>query len=364
VATGVAALDRDAIEARLAAMRQPVSSEEALPVADEHAPTERRKIGDSARSWLRVAQNPDQRFMLGLEPIDVLTRGFGPRELVFLTGFAHSGKTQLVNTAIVNNRDARILFFSLDDPGEMIAIKLLSMVSGIDAEELESLARSGDVDVLNLIDQADSIFPNLWIVDQPLSFGAMEREVEAATREWGAPPHAVAFEFLGLIPNGDGGSDAGAALIGKAQSAKRWAKDCDWPTLLLHQGTRGQCPPGKPVTITSMAYGGEAEATMMLGARRKSMDEDLDDHDRRRHAHTVTLHVVKNKRPPGRKTSHEGIDFYIDPGTGLIRPLKDGDVNLNAAADAARRAALIAHAPREVQAFARAFDGSEVEVDL
>ena len=39
----------------------------------------------------------------GLASIDVLTRGFRPSDLVVLTGFAHSGKTQLVNTMISNN---------------------------------------------------------------------------------------------------------------------------------------------------------------------------------------------------------------------------------------------------------------------
>jgi hypothetical protein len=103
---------------------------------------------------------------------------------------------------------------------------------------------------------------------------------------------------------------------------------------------------------------------MILGARRKSMDEDLDDHERGRHQHTITLHLVKNKRPPGKKTSHEGVDFYMDPQTGMIRAIHDGDLTFNSAANAAKQAAALARATPDVRQLAQALDGSIVEEPL
>ena len=39
----------------------------------------------------------------------------------------------------------------------------------------------------------------------------------------------------------------------------------------------------------------------------------------------MNLHLAKNKRPPARVTAPDGLDFAMDPDTGLIRPLREGD---------------------------------------
>jgi hypothetical protein len=55
---------------------------------------------------------------------------------------------------------------------------------------------------------------------------------------------------------------------------------------------------------------------------RKCQDDSLDAFEQQREAHTVTVGVVKNKRPPC-KTGH--VDLFIHPDWGAIRPLREGD---------------------------------------
>lgn len=285
-----------------------------------------RPLSDSYVNVLDAIENTERRFMLGLHDIDIRTRGFGPKELVLVTGFSHAGKTQLVNTTILNNKDRRILFFSMDDPAEMILIKLVCMHEGVDAESLErSIAAGDERSKLILKQAATQVFDKLVIVDESLGLAAMDRAIREATEYWGGfGPEIVIIDYLGSMQS-DGADDGDGGIKRKAQALKQWVKDKDFPTMVLHQNTRSNGGPGKPVTLTSGGFGGEAEATFVLGVRRKRDDLDLDEFLRQREENTVTLHLVKNKRPPGKKTGPDGIDFYMNPDTGLIRQLRDSD---------------------------------------
>lgn len=285
-----------------------------------------RPFSDAYASVIDVLESQDERIQLGLAEIDFLTRGFGPKELILIAGFSHAGKTQLVNTMIMNNRDRRILFFSMDDPREMILIKLACMVSGTSAEELERLIRKHDAPArTGLKAAATDVFKNLIVVDESLGLASMSQAVDEATDMWGAPPELVIVDYLGSMRS-DGGSESDdGGIKQKAAALKRWVKNYEFPTVCVHQNTRSNGGPGAPITITSVAFGGEQEATMIIGVRRKRDDADADDFIRRNHANTVTLHVVKNKRPPGKMTPIEGVDFFMVPDTGVIRKLRPDD---------------------------------------
>ncbi len=268
----------------------------------------------------------DERVYLGLGDIDLRTRGFGPKELILVLGFAHAGKTQLVNTTILNNLDKRVLFFSMDDPREMILLKLACMHLGRNAEDVERDLRRGDETLKRTLRSfATEQLRNLLIVDQSLGLGGMSEAIAEATTYWGAPPQLTILDYLGSM-RGNGHSDEeGESIKKKADSLKAWVKDKPFPTIVLHQNTRGKGAPGEPITMLSGAYGGEQEATMVIGVRRKRDSQDLDDWQRKNERNTITLHLVKNKRPPGRLSPTDGDDFFMEPETGLIRTLRDSD---------------------------------------
>jgi len=278
------------------------------------------EVGESLIDALRV----EDGIALGLTQIDVLTRGFRPSDLVILTGFAHSGKTQIVNQMLVENPTKRIVFFSLDDPAEMILAKLVAMVKGVGSERIEDRVRDGDEGTVRMImEVAEKWFPNLFVVDEVIGIPSMLQAVAEAEKIWGAPPNAVILDYVEMMP-GDGVSDDhGAQVKRKINALKTWAKQAEYPVIALHQGTRSGAKPGEPITLLSMGFSGEQQATLVLGVRRKKDDAGLEEYERQQHEHTITVHLVKNKRPGGRVTHFNGVDYHLDPTTGVIGQLRD-----------------------------------------
>ena len=228
--------------------------------------------------------------------------------------------TQILLKLLLENRDKRILFLSLDDSTEMILLKLICMYEQINAEDLERRIRNDDEAARLLVRQgAQQVFSNLVVVDDSLTMSDIDLCLSEATAMWGAPPDLVAIDYLESILGGDD-------VRTKALALKAWCKDKTFPTVVIHQGTRSNAKPGTPLSMLSMAYGGEQEATFFIGVRRKRDNEEMDEWERKRHAHTITVQVLKNKIPPSKKTGPEGVDFYLDPNTGLIRNLHDDDL--------------------------------------
>ena len=54
-----------------------------------------RPLADAAEDYLDMLLNDEGRWMFGIRPLDAMIRGTGRGELTFITGKAHSGKTQL-----------------------------------------------------------------------------------------------------------------------------------------------------------------------------------------------------------------------------------------------------------------------------
>jgi replicative DNA helicase len=274
---------------------------------------------------LEAIEDSDNRYRLGIPQLDVLTRGFGAQELVLVLGFSHSGKTQLFLSSIHRNPDKHVLFFSFDDSAPLVTQRLLCMSLGISGEEMEERLKDGDKLLRNEMYQlARTQLNNFEIVDRSLSLGQMATAVEEATEKWGEPPAIIAVDYLSLVPNQDMSNEPVNQIPQKTQMLKSWCKDLPCPLLVIHQNTRGVGGPGQPITMLSGAYGGEQEATFVLGVRRKSDNEEL--HQREKWANTITVHIAKNKRPPGLRTPRDGIDLYMDPATGLIRPLRVSDL--------------------------------------
>lgn len=320
----IEALTSDDIQQRLAALRAERLDDLIDPTTSDYRYV--RPFHSTYDSIIGALENPDSRIMLGLPAIDVLTRGFGPKELIMVSGFAHSGKTQLINTMITQNLDKRVLFFSMDDPAEMILMKLTCMTSGFNADILERRIRQGDDTAkVELKTAAVDRFKNLIVVDESLGLGAMSAAVGEATAYWNGEPECIIIDYLELLQGNAFSDDASANVKAKSQALKRWVKDQACPVVVVHQATRSKGAPGQAITMLSMAYGGEQEATMVIGVRRKRDDQSLDTWERQCEQDTVTLHLAKNKRPPARVTAPEGIDFFMDPETGLIRTLRDGD---------------------------------------
>jgi replicative DNA helicase len=281
-----------------------------------------RPFADAADGLIDYLTNPEGRFMLGYRDLDAMIRGFGRGELAYITGRAHSGKTQLLVQAIANNPGRRVLFFTPDEVAELILTKLVSISYGLNAEDLEARIKQGDSEAATMVRKvASEEFANLLVIDDSLGFTEMTNAVNEAEDYWGAGIDAVVIDFLELLP----GEGEHSGVVTKSQTLKRWTKNVDAPVLCLHQASRSSGARGQGAGMDAMRYGGETEALYVIEVFRKREDKDLDEWDRRRHENTLTASVVKNKRPPC-KTGE--VDLFIHPNTGQVRTLRDEDMVL------------------------------------
>ena len=291
---------------------------------------------EAADSFVRWAQSPQERVHLGIGRIDKELRGIAPGEIAMMLGFAHGGKTLLLLHALRNNRDKHIAMFIPDEPRQLVLTKLTCMHHGIDARELESRVASDDKEAIDLLRRtAEEDFPNLTVFDQPLTSSDMERAYNEVCDVWGQAPELVVVDYLDLV-------EAGETVPDKANFIKSFGRRHDIPMLVLHQTSRTAGADGKKMTMSSGSYGGEQQATQIIGVRRKkyeiaaeiheltqkldrSHSERAQDrldylrHEQRVHEYTVTINLLKNKRPAGQLV--DDIDFELDVATGRLTDL-------------------------------------------
>lgn len=293
-------------------------------------------LSDAADSFVRWAQSPHERVHLGINRIDQEMRGIAPGEMAMMLGFAHGGKTLLLLHALRHNRDKHIAMFIPDEPRQLVLTKLTCIQHNIDARELEARVASDDQSAIDLLRRtAEEDFPNLAVFDQPLTSSDMERAYGEVCDVWGQVPDLVVVDYLDLV-------EAGETVPDKATFLKGFGRRHDIPLLVLHQTSRTAGADGAKLTMSSGSYGGEQQATSIIGVRRKKyqiaaeINELIEKLDRshseraqdrldylrseaRIHEFTVTVSLLKNKRPAGQLV--DDIDFELDTATGRLTDL-------------------------------------------
>lgn len=299
-----------------------------VPAPPSAAPRWIKPLSTAVTDLVDVLYNDDERFETGIIDIDVYTRGWRPKELVLCVGFSHSGKTQVALQIILNNPNKRVLFLSLDDAAELVVVKLAAMGYQLAGSELEREVREGNPEYVELLHNAPADrFPNLALVDGSVSIDDLPMIVNEAIEWWdGELPQLIIIDYLGLLGAKGGNIEDGYNAVSvKMKQIKAWCKSLPCPLFLMHQGTRSGARPGSPITLTSMAFGGEQEATQIIGLRRKKDDPERSATERNRWRNVITVDIPKNKRVGGRLTGPDGIDLFMEPSNGTIRSLYASD---------------------------------------
>lgn len=294
----------------------------------------------AADDYVHWAQTPQERIYLGFYEIDAQMRGIAPSEMCIINGYSHSGKTLALLQILVANKDKRVIYFCPDEPRTLTLIKLACVTHGIDANVLETRIAENDKQSIDLLrNTALEHFPNLAVFDQTVSLIDMERALSETIDVLG-DPQLIVVDYLDLITGG------GEDVPSKANSIKAFGKRHNIPLIVLHQSSRTAGADGRKMTISSGAYGGEQQATHIVGVRRKrfeieghirDLQEKLDkasnterimskieelQYDLRIHMDTVTLNLVKCKRPAS--VLLDDMDFLIETGTGRLKRLENG----------------------------------------
>lgn len=294
----------------------------------------------AADDYVHWAQTPTERVYLGFPDIDKEMRGIAPSELCMINGYSHSGKTLALLQILAANHDKRVVYFCPDEPRTLTLIKLACVTHGIDANNLEDRIANNDSSAIALLrDTATEHFPNLAVFDQTVSLIDMERSLSETCEAMG-DAQLIVVDYLDLITGG------GEDIPSKANSVKAFGKRHNTPMIVLHQSSRTAGADGRKMTISSGAYGGEQQATHIIGVRRKrfeieghirDLQEKLDratntekliekietlQYDLRVHMDTLTLNLVKCKRPASKLL--DDMDFVIESGTGRLTRLESG----------------------------------------
>ena len=302
-----------------------------------------RPLVQAADEYVHWAQSANDRVYTGVEALDREMRGIGKGELTLLNGFSHSGKTLVLMQMLRHNRNKRVIYYCPDEPWTLTLIKLACVTHGIKGRELERAVANGDQNAIQILrDVANNDYANLAVFDQTLNLSEMEKAFHETCDVWSEAPHLVVIDYLDLVTGG------GEDIPSKANAVKAWGKRHDVPLLVLHQSSRTAGADGKAMTISSGAYGGEQQATHIIGVRRKlfdvqaqirEMEEKLDRnaaservmdrleslrYEEQVHKFTITVNLVKNKRVDSDRVPD--LDYEIEMGTGRIFPLNNGDL--------------------------------------
>lgn len=314
-----------------------------LNLFEETGQTEYIPLDAAVDDYINFSLHPENRVWTGIEQIDRATRGLAPGELAIINGFAHNGKTVLVVEILIKNEGMPVILFTPDETRTAVLVKLASAIFGISAEEFERRLNQGDPEAERMLREVAERFKNLAVFDDNVSLHTMDQAVKSCEAVFGKIKLAI-FDYADLL-------SAELDTRGKLKALKAWGKDHSLPFIVLHQSSRSQGAGGQVVTMTSGGYGGESEAFIMIGVRRKinllkdqirQLEERLEapnlsdkaytkiaeriryitEDQIPRHRDTITVSLVKNKRPP--MTLVDDIDFRLDSETGRLLPLGSG----------------------------------------
>lgn len=300
-----------------------------------------RPLRDAADEFISWAASPSERVYTGIRELDEAMRGTAPGELTIIQGFTHSGKTLLVTELILNNPDTPLVLFTPDETRPLVLTKLTSALHGIGARELEQRIQSDDKTARDLLIDTAERYGKLGIFDDSVSVVDMDKMLDEACDAFCQKPMGVIFDYAELLEGPDD-------VKSKMTALKAWGKRHKIAMFVLHQTSRTSGSGGRKVGIDSGAYGGEQQATHVIGVRRKkymhmammalleekianssnpkaveeykSRIRQIETVDLPRDLDTVTVSLVKNKRPPCDLV--DDIDYKIDLGTGRVRRIE------------------------------------------
>jgi len=215
---------------------------------------------------------------------------------------------------LINDPATHVVIFSMDEPRELVAMKLFCLLKGRSSTEVEEAIKANDQRTIQeLAEASEKELSRVAIIDESLPLTRME-EVMEEIREWfGTNPSFCMIDYLELLPGGD--SDA-TGVTTKAQAVKRWAKTQRVPVGLVHQAGRGSGDKGRAAGLYAGRYGGEQEAIFVIEVYRQRDRYDLSPWEKKYHTDSINLNLCKNKR------TARLIDqtYYLDPSSGHIHP--------------------------------------------
>lgn len=225
--------------------------------------------------------DPHGRIGTGFPSLDELLRrgGMGPGTLCLFGGRTRTRKTTVMCNMIVSMLQAgvQVGLVGLDEPRHSYIAKLMSVMSGLNLDELE--AKWGTHEGHMMRDAWESLAMNFIMykgyapdVPDDLTSWLLQCEVEHALR-----PQVVFIDYTSKLGrrNFDGNETQRVERL--IQRLDVWTKENELITIGLHQvgrleeGTGLRYHGDTPMTLEHLRYGGESEADIVFGTYRPSL---------------------------------------------------------------------------------------------
>jgi KaiC/GvpD/RAD55 family RecA-like ATPase len=301
-----------------------------------------KPLASAADEFIHFAENPDQRIHTGIPIFDEAIRGVAPGELLLINGFAHSGKTVLATEILMANTDNPMVLFTPDETRPAVLTKLAAADTGVGAEELERRIYRRDETARELLIEVADKYHQLAVYDESVTLHMMEAMLKEAEEAFGKKPKGVVFDYAEQL-------NESLDTRGKLDALKRFGKQQGVSMIVLHQTSRSAGAGGQRLGIDSGSYGGEQQSIFIITVRRKinyyrdrlidleyklanasnptmqqryqEQIEDIIHWEIPKHLDTVSLALVKNKRPPMRLVDE--VDFKIEQTSGRVTLIED-----------------------------------------
>lgn len=299
-----------------------------------------KPLSEAADEFIRFSETPELRIHTGIDEFDIRMRGVAPGEMCVITGYAHSGKTVLLTEIMLANKTEPIILFTPDETRSALLTKLAVMETGVSAVELERRIHNQDAAAKALLREVAEKFHMLAVFDESVNLYQMHSMVQETEEAFGVRPKAFMFDYAALL-------NEQTDVRTKLEELKRFGKSEGLAAFVLNQTSRSTGAGGKMLGMDAGEFGGEQQATFMITVRRKiafyqAQLQELEHkianssnmkaiqqwEERMReivlyhipeHQNTISLALVKNKRPPMGKTGE--LDYTIVPDTGRIEPI-------------------------------------------
>jgi len=213
--------------------------------------------------------------------LDKDIRGLNPGELMFVMARSGVGKTAFVLNLLKNitkHQDVNALLFSLEQQGEQIFERSLSISSGLEAYEIEQMFLNGSEGLPAILRTLQSDFGKIYTIDKDsLTIEQIEKLI-IQTNMVKQPVQVVAIDYMGYIKHKYLGDPYVSTSI-IAKELKALAKRLRVALIVLLQLNREGGTGGTPVTIRMARDSGVVEESgdIVLGLWRNDLVEGLDE---------------------------------------------------------------------------------------
>ncbi len=259
-------------------------------------------------------ENPDDEMTYGMPSgfvdLDAVTGGFAPSELTILAARPSMGKTALALNVAYNSAKKQsrpVAIFSIEMSKELLAIRLLSMESGVSAHRLK-IANLTDEDFTRLGRAQGLLVETPILIDDSSSITTFHIRNELRKYNMTHPDNEIGMimiDYMQLMSAPSGGRDEQRyETIGKiSRGLKALAREFNIPIIALSQLSRAVegRKDNMPILSDLRESGSiEQDADLVLFIHREDCyNKDIDDAKR----NTASIIVAKNRNGPTDKVS-------------------------------------------------------------